>query len=147
MVIKLTGWIERISDTVDITNTFRKREFVLRVEEEWGGEIHDNYVPFVTTQLKIHILDTYKEGDRVCVSFTIKGRKWVSKKDGVTIGYSSENKAFAIDPVRQPYEPTAPGIPSTGMQPSQPDMNLNAGGNTGANNYNPSPENVDDLPF
>jgi hypothetical protein len=74
----------------------------------------------------------------VKVSFNIKGNRW--EKDG-KVNYITNLDAWRI-------EPATAGVPSqsAGAPAGYAPVNNAAPANTG-NFYNPSPENVDDLPF
>ena len=76
---KLKGKIKLINETQVISNSFSKRDFVITTE-------HDTYpqdIIFQGVQDKCTILDSYKIGENVEVSFNLKGREWTSPKGEV----------------------------------------------------------------
>jgi len=80
MAFELTGTIIEITETVQVTNTFQKREFVVSAPDKVGDKEYDNYPKFQVTQNKCDLLDAFTPGQEIKVSFNVKGNKWV--KDG-----------------------------------------------------------------
>src|SRR5690554_7915598 len=66
-------------DIQQISASFQKREFVIEVINERNADWND-FVKFQLIQDKCALLDTYQLGDKLKVSFNLKGRKW--EKDG-----------------------------------------------------------------
>jgi hypothetical protein len=80
MAYEMTGKIAAIYDTVQRTETFKTREFVVEKSEDINGRVITNYIKFQCVQDRTAILDKLKKGDEVKVHFNLKGTKWV--KDG-----------------------------------------------------------------
>ena len=117
--LKVTGKLIVKGDTQQVSDKFRKREFVIEITENG----YTNYAKFQLTQTKCELLDRHNEGDTVEVSFNIKGNKW--EKDG-RVNFITNLEAWKVWGVSQ--EQSAPS------------------GNS--NNWNnPEPQNVDNLPF
>ena len=144
MSLEVTGKLLVKYDTQQVSDKFKKREFVLELAEEINGNIYTNFAKMQLVQNKCEIIDRFKEGDQVKVSFNIKGNKW--ERDG-KVNYITNLDAWRME--------SATGAPATGgnSQPAQ-SYNNNGGNNNGGNNnfnaapnYNPSPESIDDLPF
>jgi hypothetical protein len=74
MSYKLTGVIKVLNPTVQVNEKFAKREFV--VTERTGTYPQD--VQFQATQDKCAMLDSFKVGQNVEVSFNLRGRCWES---------------------------------------------------------------------
>lgn len=74
MAYKFTGTIKLISETTQVSDKFQKREFV--VTELAGTYPQD--IMFQLVQDKCPILDSYKVGEVVDVSFNLKGRGWTN---------------------------------------------------------------------
>lgn len=142
MNLELTGKIIEIYDTQKINDKFQKREFVVELQEEMinGRPSYPNYAKMQTVQAKCEILNRFKPGDSVRVSFNVRGNRW--ERDG-KVNYITNLDAWRIEPV-------AAGDNAAGSQ--SPSYN-NTGGNATGNNFNasvpfnPSPETIDDLPF
>jgi len=144
MSLEVTGKLLVKYDAQQVSEKFKKREFVIELAEEINGNIYTNFAKLQLVQAKTDIIDRFKEGDMVKVSFNIKGNSYVDKKDGQT-KYITNLDAWRVE---------AAGAPSaTGSNQSAPAYNNAGGGNAAGNNYNATPnfnastETVDDLPF
>lgn len=142
MSFEVTGKLIAKFDTQQVSDKFRKREFVLELAEEINGNIYTNFAKMQLVQAKCDIIDRFKEGEQVKVSFNIKGNRW--ERDG-KVNYITNLDAWRVE---------AAGAAQGGGQQSAPVYNNNGGGNNGSTNnfsgtpnYNPSPETIDDLPF
>ena len=71
---KLVGTIKVLNDTVQVSEKFSRRELVVTVED--GMYPQDILLQF--TQDKTSVLDPMKVGDKVEVSFNLRGREWTS---------------------------------------------------------------------
>ncbi len=80
MSFEITGKLIAKFDTVQRSQTFKTREFVIEKSEEINGRIITNYIKMQCVQDKTTMPDKYNIGDEVKVNFNIKGTKWV--KDG-----------------------------------------------------------------
>ena len=78
-MFKLTGTLKVIKDTVQITEKFSKREFV--VSE--NSSMYPQEIAFQAAQDKCSMLDGYTEGEQVEVSFNLRGREWTSPQGEV----------------------------------------------------------------
>ncbi|MBI2794076.1 MAG: DUF3127 domain-containing protein [Ignavibacteria bacterium] len=73
------GSIIVIMDTQQITDTFKKREFVVEIAD--GN--YPQQVKFQMIQDKTALLDNYKVGQQVKIFFNLKGRSY-TRKDNTT---------------------------------------------------------------
>ena len=89
---KLNGTIKVIKDTVQVTEKFSKREFVVND----SGSMYPQDIEFQIVQDKCSMLDGYKEGDNVEVSFNLRGREWTSPTGEVK--YFNTLDAWKIEP-------------------------------------------------
>lgn len=78
--MEVTGKLVEIFDTVQINDSFKKREFVLELTE---NAQYPEYIKFELFQDKVDIISTYKVGEEAVVAFNLKGRKWNDPKGGV----------------------------------------------------------------
>jgi hypothetical protein len=76
---KLTGTIKLIKDTVQISDSFSKREFVIND----GAAEYPQDVSFQSVQDKCAMLDKFGAGETVEVSFNLRGREWTSPQGEV----------------------------------------------------------------
>lgn len=124
MSYEITGKLVVRFDTVQRSENFKTREFVIEKTEDANGRSFTNYVKFQCVQDRTNMLDRFNIGDEVKVQFNIKGTKW--ERDGRT-NYITNLDAWRMESVK-------------------------LGQNTHYNNssnYNdlPSSDTVDDLPF
>lgn len=90
--MNVKGKILEISDTQQVSNSFKKREFVLEYAE---NPQYPEYLKFEMIQDKCGILDSYKANDEVDVYFNLKGRKWTDPKGEVK--YFNSLQAWKIE--------------------------------------------------
>lgn len=91
MSFDIQGKLYEIFDEQQVTGTFKKREFVLEIPD---GSF-TQYVKFQLTQDKCSLLDSYKNGDEVKVTFNLTGKPYT--KNGQTM-YFSNLQAWRIEP-------------------------------------------------
>ena|SRR5688500_18413591 len=96
MGYELTGRLLAKYDTIQRSETFKTREFVVEKAEDIGGRIITNYIKFQCVQEKTNIIDRVNTGDEVKVFFNIKGSKW--EKDGRT-NYITNLDAWKIEQI------------------------------------------------
>lgn len=99
MSYELTGKLVAKYDTVQRTETFKTREFVVEKSDDINGRTITNYVKFQSVQDKTTIIDRVNVGEEVKVYFNIKGSKW--EKDG-KINYITNLDAWRIEQILQP---------------------------------------------
>jgi hypothetical protein len=80
MSFEITGKLVAKYDTVQRTETFKTREFVIEKTEDINGRVISNYIKFQCVQDRTTMPDRFNTGDEIKVSFNIKGSKW--SKDG-----------------------------------------------------------------
>lgn len=90
MAFEVKGKLEVIYDTQQVTDRFKKREFVLEVQ----NGMYPEYVKFQLTQDRCGLLDPFSTGDEITVNFNLKGRPYT--KDGRTT-YFTNLEAWRID--------------------------------------------------
>ena len=78
-MFKLTGAIKVIQETVQVTEKFSKREFVISDT----SSMYPQTISFQAAQDKCPMLDGFKVGDEVEVSFNLRGREWTSPTNEV----------------------------------------------------------------
>ena len=96
MGYELTGKLLAKYDTVQRTESFKIREFVVEKTEEVNGRSIVNYIKFQCVQDRTAILDKVNTGEEIKVYFNIKGSKW--EKDGKT-NYFSNLDAWRIEQI------------------------------------------------
>lgn len=116
---EVLGKLEEKYDEVSVNDKFRKREFVVEIQD---GQ-YSQYAKFQLTQDRCGALDHYEVGDSIKVSFGLQGRPYANKNTGEMVYYTNLN-AWKIQ--RGDASPNQP-------PPPQPDEYI--------------PPTDDDLPF
>lgn len=125
MSFELSGKIIEIFPENQVSDRFRKQEFVIEVNDSRSGYDFTDYIKFQLIQDKVDLIKSFKVNQEVTVSFNIKGNKWV--KDGRT-NYFTNLDAWKIE--------------AKSNEPENP-MPENFQGSPIEN----SPEQENDLPF
>ena len=99
MSYELTGKLVIKYDTVQKTESFKTREFVVEKSDDINGRTIVNYAKFQCVQDKTGIVDRVNTGDEIKVYFNIKGTKW--EKDG-KVNYFTNLDAWRIEQLLQP---------------------------------------------
>lgn len=94
MSYEVTGKLILKSETIQRTETFKVRDFVLEQTEEANGKTYINYVKLQASNQKADLLDDANIGDTVKVQFNLRGSKW--EKDGKT-SYFTNLDAWKIE--------------------------------------------------
>jgi hypothetical protein len=111
MSFELTGKLIVKEDIVKISDKFQKREFVIDVPNERNPEWND-LIKFQTTQDKVDLIDPFKQGDEIKVSFNIRGKKW--ERDG-RVNYFTNLDAWRIENVGTANDSVPGGAPMPGQ--------------------------------
>lgn len=133
MSFELEGKLIEKFDVQQVSDSFKKREFVVETAEEGGGRVFTEQIKFQLIQDKCELIDSISPNSMVKVHFNLKGRKW--EKDG-RVNYFTNLDAWRIEAVDASNSGNTPPPP---MQESAP-TSLNSG------DFNMD-EEEDDLPF
>ena len=74
----LQGKIYQLGETQQVTDSFRKRELVIKTEEQYPQTILIEFL-----QDKCDVLNNYRLGDNVKVAINIRGREWTNEQGEV----------------------------------------------------------------
>jgi hypothetical protein len=130
-MFKITGTIKVLNPTVQVSEKFSKREFVLT--ENTSQYPQD--ILFQAVQDRCALLDGMNVGEQIVVSFNLRGREWTSPQGEVK--YFNSLDAWRIDKVGQ-------GMPAGG--PSNMDLNAVPTANP-VDALLTANDETDDLPF
>jgi hypothetical protein len=129
MNMQIQGKIHTTFEAAQVTDRFRKREFVLELE---GASRYPQYVMFQLTGDRCDALDGFASGDEVGVEFSLRGREWTSPKGEVRFFNSLE--VWTIDRVGDAQASSQGGkAPATGSPPRSDEP--------------PPPTDDDEIPF
>lgn len=129
MANTITGRIRKITPVQEITGksgkTFAKRTLVLdaaRYDTHTGEKKYDNYPSFEFSGESMKILDNFREGDAVTVSYDINGREFEDPNTHET-KYFNTIRGYKVEPYgkRDDLPPSAPaGSTATKAPVAQP---------------------------
>ncbi len=125
MSFEISGSLIVKDDIVDISSSFRKREFVIEVVNERNTDWND-FIKFQLTQDRCQLLDPFRLGEKIKVFFNLRGRKW--EKDG-RVNYITNLEAWRIESVAEKKDSAMVPPPFT------------------ESDLPPEEESLDDLPF
>lgn len=125
MAFEVEGKLHRLFPTEQKSASFQAREFVLEIPD--GN--YPQLVKFQAVQDRCAMLDNFNEGDRIKVSFDLRGREWNGK-------YLTNLNAWRIE--RAGAADATSSAPADERFPADPFPDYS---NT------PPPANMDDLPF
>lgn len=130
-MFKFTGTIKVVNDTMQVTEKFSKREFVVTDT----SSMYPQDIMFQSVQDKCSMLDGIQVGDQVEVSFNLRGREWTSPQGEVR--YFNTLDAWRIEKVGQ-------GMPQDG--PSPMEFNIGTEVSETSSDFGGG-DDGDDLPF
>lgn len=94
----MKGAVHFVAETKQISDKFRKRDFVLDVQD---GK-YNQLVSFQAVNDRCDLLDDYQDGDEMSVEFNVRGREWTSPSGEVK--YFNTLDAWKIERVGQRQE-------------------------------------------
>ena len=97
MAFEITGKLAAKFDTVQRSESFKTREFVIESTEDNNGRTFTSYIKFQCVQDKTTMPDRFSIGDEVKVQFNIKGSKW--EKEG-RVNYITNLDAWRMESVK-----------------------------------------------
>lgn len=125
MTFEIEGILHKKFDIESKSSSFQTREFVITTEGTYP-----QYLKFQLTQDKCGVIDPCQEGEKIKVSFDLRGREWQGK-------YFTNLNAWKVDKTVQSNQDFQGPTP-----PSPPVFEEDNGfGNGGL------PEDFNDLPF
>ena len=117
MSFEITGKLIEKYETAQVTERFRKREFVLEHKQNVGGNEFIDTIKFQLSQDRCEILDNMQIGDELKLSFNIRGRRW--EKNG-QVNYFNNLEAWKVE--KTAVEPeSAPPPPMDDIPPEPTD--------------------------
>jgi hypothetical protein len=116
MSFEITGKLIEKYDAVQVTDRFRKREFVIEKRENVGTNEFVETIKFQLTQDRCDAIDNVAMGEDIKIAFNIRGRRW--EKNG-QVSYFNNLEAWKVDKLEQvqnaaPPPPSADDIPPEG---------------------------------
>lgn len=72
--MEITGTIKVKGETAQVSEKFKKRDFVITTEGEYP-----QHISLQLAQDKCGLIEKYKEGDEIKCHINLRGREWVDK--------------------------------------------------------------------
>ena len=108
MAFELSGKLIEIFDAQQVSDNFRKREFVIEKKETIGNNEFTDHIKFQLTQDRCNLIDAFNINDQVKISFNIRGNRW--ERDG-KVNYFTNLAAWRIENESVQNEPTIDDTP------------------------------------
>jgi len=143
MSYELTGKVLQFEEVVQISDRFKKREFVLERERMGGSMVFTDYVKFQLVQDRVNLIDDVAVGDMLKVHFDIRGNKW--EKNGET-KYFTNLEAWKVEKVAADT-PAADNTPPPPPPPGEDTPVATETAASGGEPLEPMGLEEDDLPF
>lgn len=110
MAFEITGKVIDISPVNQVSDKFKKREFVIEKKETGGAAVFIDYIKFQLIQDKCDLINESYMNEDVKIWFNLKGNKW--ERDG-KINYFTNLDAWKIEKASQGREQSAPSHTTT----------------------------------
>jgi hypothetical protein len=94
MAFEITGKIIDILPVNQVSDKFRKREFVIEKKESGSGAVFVDYIKFQLIQDKCDLINESFLNEEVRIWFNLKGNKW--ERDG-RVNYFTNLDAWKIE--------------------------------------------------
>lgn len=126
MSFELAGKLIEKFDVNQVSDTFRKRDFVIEKTENQGGKEFIDHIKFQLTQDRCNLIDSINLQDEIRVNFNVRGRRWVKDNN---VSYFTNLEAWKIEKIAVSSEEPPPPPPFPADEDTLPS------------------EEFDDLPF
>lgn len=99
MTFEITGKVIDISPVNQVSDKFKKREFVIEKKETGGSAVFIDYIKFQLVQDKCDLINESFLNEDVKIWFNLKGNKW--ERDGKT-NYFTNLDAWKLEKASSP---------------------------------------------
>ncbi len=96
MAFEITGKVVDISPVNQVSDKFKKREFVIEKKETGGSAVFIDYIKFQLIQDKCDLINESFLNEEIKIWFNLKGNKW--ERDG-KINYFTNLDAWKIEKI------------------------------------------------
>lgn len=107
--MKIEGKIIEIFDTQQISDSFKKRAFVVEYVENPQNTYTESLM-FELVQEKCSLLDDFSKGQEVEVNFNLRGRKWTTRENETR--YFNSLQAWKIEEISSTSKSSANSVAS-----------------------------------
>jgi hypothetical protein len=98
MAFEITGKVVDVMPVNQVSDKFKKREFVIEKKETGGSAVFIDYIKFQLVQDKCDLINESYINEEVKVSFNIKGNRW--EREG-KVNYFTNLDAWKVDKATQ----------------------------------------------
>ncbi|MGM0613069.1 MAG: DUF3127 domain-containing protein [Bacteroidota bacterium] len=134
MSYELQGKLIEKFDTQQVSEKFKKREFVVEKRETTGGREFVDTIKFQLTQDRCDLIDPYTTGEEIKAHFNIKGNRW---EGNGRVNYFTNLDVWKIERVSSDNPDEQMQQPNDSNKPPMPDND----------DMPPLDDKEDDLPF
>lgn len=120
MSFELSGILILKGELQQISNKFRKREFVIEKKETNQNQEFVDYVKFQLTQDRCDLVEPFEINDKIKISFNIRGNRW--EKEG-KVNYFTNLDAWRIEKTEEAEEEIPPPPPEDDLSPPTEELN------------------------
>ena len=94
MAFEITGKVIDIAPVNQVSDKFRKREFVIEKKETGGAAVFIDYIKFQLVQDKCDLINESFMNEEIKIWFNLKGNRW--ERDG-KVNYFTNLDAWKIE--------------------------------------------------
>jgi hypothetical protein len=94
MAFEITGKVIDIAPVNQVSDKFRKREFVIEKKEAGGAAVFIDYIKFQLVQDKCDLINESFMNEEIKIWFNLKGNRW--ERDG-KVNYFTNLDAWKIE--------------------------------------------------
>ena len=109
--MEVVGKIKVLSDVINVTDSFKKRELVVITDEQFPQSIMIEF-----TQDKADLLNAFKVGQDVKVSINLGGREWVNPQGETK--YFNSIRGWRIEALSKENQTPQPAMPKEAFAPA-----------------------------
>ncbi|MFH1119154.1 MAG: DUF3127 domain-containing protein [Bacteroidota bacterium] len=113
MAFEITGKLIDIFETQNVSDKFKKREFVIEYRDNPNMSFAE-MLKFQLTQDRCSLIDAFNTGQEIKVSFNLRGRRW--EKDG-NVNYFTNLEAWKVESASGNVSIQANTLPETNTLP------------------------------
>jgi hypothetical protein len=121
MNFELSGKLIEKYETVKVSETFKKREFVIEHIDNSSGKEFIDLIKFQLTRERCSLIDRFEKGEEIKVSFNIRGKRWIKDE---RVSYFINLEAWKIEKIASHSEeppPPPPMMEEEAPQTEEPD--------------------------
>jgi hypothetical protein len=99
MSFEITGRVVDVMPVNQVSDKFKKREFVIEKKDTGGSAVFIDYIKFQLVQDKCDLINESFINEEVKISFNLRGNRW--ERDG-RVNYFTNLDAWKIERVSEP---------------------------------------------